>query len=160
MKNKLIIIVCTLSLFGCQPKESESESLKEAKATYSRMMQIAQDSKAIAETQIDQLKLKADSLILIGDSLLANKLIKVNTKLDSLHLELETWKKQAQEMKAHSSLAEGDEPHDHSHHGKTIDYSEFSDEQLLELQIEMEKQVQLIQNQLSELKKSLTEDVD
>ena len=160
MNIKVYLIAAVVLLTACQPKNEESAALKEARETYSRMIQLAHDSKDIAAIRLDELRIKADSMMLIGDSILATKLIAVNHKLDSLHIELDKWKKQAEEMKAHSSLSDGTEPHDHHHHNNAVDYSSFSDEQLLELQVEMENQVISIKEQMNQIQKELIEDVD
>ena len=161
MKIKVILILSIgLTVISCQLKPEDSPALREARETYFRMMEIASESKAIADQEFAELRVKADSLIAKGDSILALKLHSFNTKLDSLKEELESLRKQAEEMKAHSALHEEGDEHVHHDHSHSVDYTKFSDEQLLEFQVELEKQVQHLQEEMKTIQKELKEHVD
>lgn len=157
MKSKFLILSLLILTACASGDENESSTLLEARETYSRMMKIAEESADIAQGKMEDLKIRRDSVIAQGDSLLASNLNLLNSRLDSLHSSLESWKHQAQEMRAHSKLKEEGDSHEHHHHDHSVDYSEFNEEQLLELQLEMEKQVKSLNEQINSIETEIEE---
>ena len=158
---KKVLILCLVPFFACgDGNETESPSLKEAREAYSRMMDIADETAAITRKKLQDFSLKQDSLLAAGDSLLALQLAELNVRLDSLHSAMESSKAQAEEMRAHTVLQEPGDEHEHHHHNHSVDYSEFSIEQLLELQLEMENQAKAIQKEIIHLQPEITENAD
>ena len=131
---------------ACNTHE-DSPTINEAIEVHKNMRTLYFDLETIAEAKKEELKGSMNQAKENADAATAAELSKLNSQLQNLHQELAAWKENLVEVPGHCFHAEG-EPHEHHDHPHLKD---LSDEEILELQKELKKQLEEIESQLKNL---------
>ncbi|MGB0423120.1 MAG: hypothetical protein ACPGED_02300 [Flavobacteriales bacterium] len=134
-------------LVSCHDHE-ESPTLKQAVEVHKNIRQLCGDLEEGLDQQMNEIEKKMSDTSAQADSLTAVQLAKMNSELENLHGDLQTWKDNLVEVPGHCFHEEG-EPHEHHDQAHL---KGLSDEEILEIQQELETQLKAISDQLNDLK--------
>ncbi len=145
-----ILGLCAVALLASCGGPQESASMKEAKAIHEQLTRISSELHDAILEAMEPLEGQIDSAMVVGDTLLASELAKLEGKLDRIDVRFHDWSETVVEIPGqacnhdhgHEGHDHGDHGHDHgdhaghdhSHdHGPTLPEG-LSDEEILEIQ--------------------------
>ena len=149
-QTKVLALMAFVILLASCGGPQESAAMKEAKAVHEQLTRIGEDLHESLMVAMAPLEDKIDSAIMVGDTLLAAQLAKMEGKLDRIDVRFHDWSETVVEIPGqacthdhdhsghdhgHSHDHDGhDHAHDHDHdHGATLPEG-LSDEEILEIQ--------------------------
>ena len=144
-----ILGLCAVALLASCGGPQESASMKEAKAIHEQLTRISGELHDAILEAMEPLEGQIDSAMVVGDTLLAAELAKLEGKLDRIDVRFHDWSETVVEIPGQACNHDhgheghdhgdhghdhGDHGHDHSHdHGATLPEG-LSDEEILEIQ--------------------------
>ena len=149
MKHNILGLLAVALLITACGGPQESASMKEAKAIHEQLTRISGELHDAILEAMEPLEGQIDSAMVVGDTLLAAELAKLEGKLDRIDVRFHDWSETVVEIPGqacnHDHGHEGHDhghdhgdhaghDHDHSHdHGATLPDG-LSDEEILEIQ--------------------------
>lgn len=149
MKHNILGLLAVALLMTACGGPQESASMKEAKAIHEQLTRISGELHDAILEAMEPLEGQIDSAMVVGDTLLAAELAKLEGKLDRIDVRFHDWSETVVEIPGqactHDHSHEGHDhghdhgdhaghDHDHSHdHGATLPDG-LSDEEILEIQ--------------------------
>ena len=141
MKQEFILAVLALSfvLMSCGAP-AESVAMKEAKDVHEQLVRISGELHDVLMESMAPLEGQIDSAMMVGDTLLAAELAKLEGKLDRIDVRFHDWSETVVEIPGQACTHDHDHAdHDHSghdhdhHHGAQLPEG-LSDAEILEIQ--------------------------
>ena len=119
--NGLAAGAVALLAIGCGTPQ-ESEAIKEAKAVHEQLTRIGEELHESLMVAMGPLEGQIDSAMMVGDTLLAAELAKLEGKLDRIDVRFHDWSETVVEIPGQACTHD----HDHSEH----DHSDHDEEEL------------------------------
>jgi hypothetical protein len=149
-QTKVLALMAFVMLLASCGGPQESAAMKEAKAVHEQLTRIGEELHESLMVAMAPLEDKIDSAMMVGDTLLAAELAKIEGKLDRIDVRFHDWSETVVEIPGqacnhdhdhsghdhgHSHDHDGhDHAHDHDHdHGAQLPEG-LSDEEILEIQ--------------------------
>lgn len=149
-QTKVLALMAFVMLLASCGGPQESAAMKEAKAVHEQLTRIGEELHESLMVAMAPLEDKIDSAMMVGDTLLATELAKIEGKLDRIDVRFHDWSETVVEIPGqacnhdhdhsghdhgHSHDHDGhDHAHDHDHdHGAQLPEG-LSDEEILEIQ--------------------------
>ena len=149
-QTKVLALMAFVMLLASCGGPQESAAMKEAKAVHDQLTRIGEELHESLMVAMAPLEDKIDSAMMVGDTLLAAELAKIEGKLDRIDVRFHDWSETVVEIPGqacnhehdhsghdhgHSHDHDGhDHAHDHDHdHGAQLPEG-LSDEEILEIQ--------------------------
>lgn len=149
-QTKVLALMAFVMLLASCGGPQESAAMKEAKAVHEQLTRIGEELHESLMVAMAPLEDKIDSAMMVGDTLLAVELAKIEGKLDRIDVRFHDWSETVVEIPGqacnhdhdhsghdhgHSHDHDGhDHAHDHDHdHGAQLPEG-LSDEEILEIQ--------------------------
>ena len=149
-QTKVLALMAFVMLLASCGGPQESAAMKEAKAVHEQLTRIGEELHESLMVAMAPLEDKIDSAMMVGDTLLAAELAKIEGKLDRIDVRFHDWSETVVEIPGqacnhdhdhsghdhgHSHDHDGhDHAHDHDHdHGALLPEG-LSDEEILEIQ--------------------------
>ena len=147
-QTKVLALMAFVMLLASCGGPQESAAMKEAKAVHEQLTRIGEELHESLMVAMAPLEDKIDSAMMVGDTLLAAELAKIEGKLDRIDVRFHDWSETVVEIPGqacnhdhdhsghdhgHSHDHDGhDHAHDHDHGAKLPEG--LSDEEILEIQ--------------------------
>ena len=137
---KVLALMAFVILLASCGGPQESAAMREAKAVHEQLTRIGEDLHESLMVAMAPLEDKIDSAIMVGDTLLAAQLAKMEGKLDRIDVRFHDWSETVVEIPGQACTHDHDHAdHDHSghdhdhHHGAQLPEG-LSDAEILEIQ--------------------------
>lgn len=158
-QTKVLALMAFVMLLASCGGPQESAAMKEAKAVHEQLTRIGEELHESLMVAMAPLEDKIDSAMMVGDTLLAAQLAKMEGKLDRIDVRFHDWSETVVEIPGQACTHDHDhsghdhghshdhDGHDHAHdhdHGAQLPEG-LSDEEILEIQ-------QALKSELDKLK--------
>lgn len=140
-QTKVLALMAFVMLLASCGGPQESAAMKEAKAVHEQLTRIGEELHESLMVAMAPLEDKIDSAMMVGDTLLAAELAKIEGKLDRIDVRFHDWSETVVEIPGQACNHDHDHSghdhghsHDHDHdHGAQLPEG-LSDEEILQIQ--------------------------